>query len=80
MQVPQQIKDCLLKLLDKVVAVCDEHGLRYYLAGGSVLGAIRHKGFIPWDDDIDIYLFREDYEKIHTLAGSVWIVSFSSPN
>lgn len=72
MQVPQQIKDCLLKLLDKVVAVCDEHGLRYYLAGGSVLGAIRHKGFIPWDDDIDIYLFREDYEKIQKLPASVW--------
>ena len=72
MQVPQQIKDCLLKLLDKVVAVCDEHGLRYYLAGGSVLGAIRHKGFIPWDDDIDIYLFREDYEKIQKLPTSVW--------
>lgn len=72
MQVPQQIKDCLLKLLDKVVAVCDEHGLRYYLAGGSVLGAIRHKGFIPWDDDIDIYLFREDYEKIQKLPTTVW--------
>ena len=72
MQVPQITKDCLLKLLDKVVSICDEYGLCYYLAGGSVLGAIRHKGFIPWDDDIDIYLFREDYEKLLTLPDEIW--------
>lgn len=72
MQVPEQTKQCLLKLLDKFVAVCEANGLRYYLAGGSVLGAVRHKGFIPWDDDIDVYLMREDYDKLQILPSDVW--------
>lgn len=51
----------LMKLIDKY---CSDHGLKYYLIGGSCLGAVRHKGFIPWDDDIDIALMRKDYDKL----------------
>ena len=50
----------MLKIVDRH---CDEHGIRYYLAYGSLLGAVRHKGFIPWDDDADLWFPREDFEK-----------------
>jgi len=42
---------------------CTEHRIRYYLIGGSMLGAVRHRGFIPWDDDLDVAMPREDYER-----------------
>lgn len=50
----------MLKILDHL---CEKHGIRYFLIGGSLLGAIRHQGFIPWDDDLDVGMRRSDYEK-----------------
>lgn len=48
--------------------LCDRHGLRYYLVGGTMLGAIRHHGFIPWDDDMDVGMPRPDYERFIEIA------------
>ncbi len=57
----------LLSMLLVFDAFCKEHKLVYFLAGGSTLGAVRHDGFIPWDDDIDLAMPREDFEKLEKL-------------
>ena len=57
-----------LDLLFKFDDICRRNGLKYSLAFGSILGAVRHSGFIPWDDDIDVYMLREDYEKLILLG------------
>ena len=63
----EELKLLQREILDDIVQFCEEHGLRYFLAYGTLLGALRHKGYIPWDDDIDIHMPRPDYERFLTL-------------
>ena len=63
------MKQHLLEMLVTFDKFCKENGLRYYLSGGTLLGAIRHQGFIPWDDDIDVNMPRPDCEKLMKLSG-----------
>ena len=69
--IPKKMKRVFAVLLDLYMTfteLCDKHGLRYYANSGFLLGAVRHKGFIPWDDDLDVAMPREDYNKLMEIA------------
>lgn len=57
-----------LEILEKIIEICNENNIKYTLCGGSLLGAVRHKGFIPWDDDIDVCMKREEYDRFLKIA------------
>lgn len=59
----KRLQSVILSIIKDVDALCVENGIEYYLLGGSAIGAIRHKGFIPWDDDLDIIMTADNYNK-----------------
>ena len=61
----------LLEILVYFSDFCQKHQLKFYLAYGTLLGAIRHKGFIPWDDDVDVQMPREDFEKLYDFVKEI---------
>lgn len=64
----QSLKKCERDMLKEFVDICNRHGIKYFVQGGTLLGTVRHSGFIPWDDDIDVSLPRDEYEKFLAVA------------
>ena len=62
-QITAKLKETEIAILKEFISVCQQLKLKYYIIAGTLIGAVRHKGFIPWDDDIDVAMPREDYEK-----------------
>ena len=60
----EELQGSQLGILSYIDKICKENNIKYFIHYGSMLGAVRHKGFIPWDDDIDIGMYREDYERL----------------
>ena len=80
-----QLRSIQIELLDKFKSICDENNLVYFLAGGTLLGAVRHKGYIPWDDDIDVAMPRDDFEKFLLISENLkndkyYVLSHKSDN
>ena len=60
----RQMQERMLHVFQAIDAICQRHGIPYWLSGGSMLGAVRHQGFIPWDDDLDLEMLRPDFERL----------------
>lgn len=63
----KHLQNVQIMILKYFIKICEENNLTYFIYGGSLLGTIRHGGFIPWDDDIDVIMFREDFEKLNKI-------------
>ncbi len=66
--ITKELQKALLPMLEYFHGLCEENGLRYYALGGTLLGAVRHGGFIPWDDDVDVGMPRRDYDRLIELT------------
>ena len=70
-EILKHLQNIELMILKDFIEICEKNNLKYYLIYGTQIGAIRHNGFIPWDDDIDIIMFRDDYEKFLKIMDSI---------
>ena len=74
------LKTTEYSILEEITSIFEKNGISYFLACGTLLGAVRHKGFIPWDDDIDIYCYGRDYDRIVNALSSCQNLRFCDSN
>lgn len=78
-----ELQNCILHIAKYIDEVCEKNNIEYCLMGGSALGAVRHKGFIPWDDDLDIFMTPDNYEKfrkVHTNKSGFYLQEWGANN
>ena len=64
----KEVQHAVLGIMKDIDKVCTENHIKYWLYAGTLIGAVRHNGFIPWDDDLDVAMLREDYERFLKVA------------
>lgn len=65
-----KLQSTILMIANEIKRICEKHDIHYYISGGTFLGAVRHRGFIPWDDDMDLCMKREDFERFIQICQS----------
>ena len=68
----REVQKANYRALQKLDEICKKYHIQYWIAYGSLIGTIRHKGFVPWDDDLDVCMMREDYEKLCKVPKEEW--------
>ena len=73
----RKVQQCLLRMAKEIAGVLEGNGIQYFIAYGTLLGAVRHQGFIPWDDDLDFYLFDDSYDRAIELLREICLTIYS---